>query len=619
MQYLVDDQSQFDAVCRKILEFKPAVYLDTEFVRKGRTFHAVLSCIQMAAELDNIRIIVDAFQVKDLTLFGQILADHEIMKVLHAPSEDFRIFLHLFKALPKNVFDTQCAASVSDAMGHGNKQPGNCIGYGKLCKALLNIEVDKSMQNADWEIRPLTAPMLNYAILDVEYLIPLRYKLHELLESSGKWTAYLVEIASTIMKPETYRPQPEKLIRRMCQETLNWYQRSEDQYGDIFFEEAELVRATSILTAQQKNQNGVPGKKGPAPKGGGLQHGTSNRVEHMAAGGYKGVPSDLVPSPGDYGLGAAGSANMGSYMEGNSVASNSYIMNSDCASTSVNSVGAGSCSTTSISPPGDNYAIIPPGDGAATAGPYQASHPRQHPVVGASNSGCSTGGGGSSKSVSPVDSTGSLENSSCADAVRNCVLASVNKSKNSVSFGGSGGSRSQAGVKPAAKPNSRQAREASFMRRFHALLFLREEEAMARDIPRQNCAPDEALMEVCCWLPTSNEELRECRRVNRTPLARDRSRELLLGLCQAFKVVVDNQQKLAAGAYKGSSPGTSNNFAGGQASVGYNNGGGGATDNYSHAAPTGTGGHHVNNKATSYGKFSGSWEEQPNYGQQYNW
>ena len=52
---------------------------------------------------------------------------------------------------------------------------------------MLNIDVDKSMQNADWEIRPFTKEMLDYAILDVEYLIPLRARLHELLDSSGKW------------------------------------------------------------------------------------------------------------------------------------------------------------------------------------------------------------------------------------------------------------------------------------------------------------------------------------------------------------------------------------------------------------------------------------------------
>ena len=94
--------------------------------------------IQIGAEIPNepngsIRAVVDAFLVKDLRLFGQILADHQILKVLHAPSEDFRIFLHLFKALPKNVFDTQCAAAVSDVIpGAGGN--GNCIGYGKLCK-----------------------------------------------------------------------------------------------------------------------------------------------------------------------------------------------------------------------------------------------------------------------------------------------------------------------------------------------------------------------------------------------------------------------------------------------------------------------------------------------------
>eukprot|EP00392_Amoebophrya_sp_AT5.2_P006255 g6265.t1 len=519
MQYLVNDQAQFDGICQRILQTKTNVYLDTEFVRKGRTFHAVLSLIQIGAEIPNdpngsIRAVVDAFLVKDLTLFGQILADHEILKVLHAPSEDFRIFLHLFQALPKNVFDTQCAAAVSDVIpGAGGN--GNCIGYGKLCKAVLDIDVDKSMQNTDWERRPLTSRHLDYAILDVEYLIPLERILGQRLSQSGMWSKYLVELASTVMKPEAYKPQPEKLVRRMCQNTLDWYVNKGDQFADVTFE-----NATQVLPGY----NGISGKKGPAKgdpsvlngkKGpGGSAKGSPNGVSSSTTnGGGGGAPllsggssscstsatssKTSLPHWGPSGGGKNNKSGSPLTEEHSAqLSSPGTALEDNSFSSGINSVTVGTnaaAASSSSSPPGA------PG-GTAVASSRSSSH--QSTV---------------SLTTSPPDALG-----------RHYVLA--------------------ASAKPTPGPN----KKSGFHRRFHAFLHLREDVAAERDVPRQGCASDEALMELVCWLPASDAELRDCTQSARSTFVKDaQCREVLLAVCRTFKQVAEYERRLAVSPGKG--------------------------------------------------------------------
>ncbi|CAD7927941.1 unnamed protein product [Amoebophrya sp. A120] len=515
MQLLISEQSKFDDICHRILRRKPKVYLDTEFVRKGKTFHAVLSLIQIAAEIPeencSIRAVVDAFLVTDLSLFGQILDDHEILKVLHAPSEDFRIFLHLFKGLPKNVFDTQCAASVSDVLGTNSTSPGNCIGYGKLCKAVLNIDVDKSMQNTDWEKRPLTKAHLDYAILDVEYLIPLERILSQQLEQAGKWSKYMVELASTVMKPEAYKAQPEKLTRRMCQETLDWYKHKEDQFGDVTFEEPEANR---ILALMQNQHNGIPGKKGP--KGGGKGGSSSS--------------SSMLP------VGGGGTKNFDS--------SGAVPMTGEEVSRRCLTGGNSSCSTSATS----SKSTLP----QYNSGIYGAGAGPAAPMMGSGGPGSSANGSGStSYGHQAIHSTNSASNHPSPQEQRSHSHQSTYSNQ----------SASSAGSSHLQNPNSPEAlarayvlaataRQASgnkkhtFLRRFHALLCLREEVAAELDIPRQQCASDEALMQVACWLPTKEEELRQCNLIWRQHLARDATgREILLKTCSTFKIVAEYQRR----------------------------------------------------------------------------
>ena len=57
----------------------------------------------------------------------------------------------------------------------------NYLSLEKLAKLILDVDLDKFFQVADWRIRPLPAGMLNYARSDSHYLIPIYLTLMKLL------------------------------------------------------------------------------------------------------------------------------------------------------------------------------------------------------------------------------------------------------------------------------------------------------------------------------------------------------------------------------------------------------------------------------------------------------
>ena len=131
---IISDQKEFEVLCGE-LAHEPILFMDTEFCRR-RTYYAKLSLVQIATKEQ--KVIVDALAIQDISPLKTLLINEKICKVFHAPDQDFDIFLHLFGRLPSNVFDTQIAAGV---IGFDE-----VMGYGRLCKAMLNINLDKTIE-----------------------------------------------------------------------------------------------------------------------------------------------------------------------------------------------------------------------------------------------------------------------------------------------------------------------------------------------------------------------------------------------------------------------------------------------------------------------------------------
>lgn len=170
----IDTQQALNSLCHDYLN-ATVIAIDTEFVRE-RTFYAKLGLLQ--AYDGHTLALIDPLAVEDLSPFWALLENPEIVKVLHAGSEDFEVFRNYGKVTVAPVFDSQVAAALTGM--------GCSLGYGKLIESQLDIALDKGESRTNWLARPLSVAQLQYAANDVFYLHQVYFKLLAQLQSNER-------------------------------------------------------------------------------------------------------------------------------------------------------------------------------------------------------------------------------------------------------------------------------------------------------------------------------------------------------------------------------------------------------------------------------------------------
>ncbi|WP_233116670.1 ribonuclease D [Aggregatibacter actinomycetemcomitans] len=166
---VVTDDAELARVCQAARQ-QSAVALDTEFVRV-RTLYPKLGLIQMYFG-DRVALI-DPLPIQDFLPFIKLLADTNLVKILHACSEDLDVFQHYFQQLPRPMCDTQVMAHFLGFAGS--------TGFATLVQHYFQIEIDKGASRTDWLARPLSDTQLQYAAADVWYLLPLYEQMQQQL------------------------------------------------------------------------------------------------------------------------------------------------------------------------------------------------------------------------------------------------------------------------------------------------------------------------------------------------------------------------------------------------------------------------------------------------------
>lgn len=161
IEHFVTEQQTLNELCLRFSK-KDVIAIDTEFVRT-RTYFPKLGLLQLCD--GEVVALIDPLSIEDLSPVWQLIEDPNIIKVLHACSEDVEIFVSQGKCAPQNVLDSQIIMSF---LGHGLS-----VGYAAMVKHYLDIELDKSDSRTDWIKRPLTQRQLTYASADVTHLITL--------------------------------------------------------------------------------------------------------------------------------------------------------------------------------------------------------------------------------------------------------------------------------------------------------------------------------------------------------------------------------------------------------------------------------------------------------------
>ena len=159
------------------------VVIDTE----SNSFHRFpdnICLVQIAAE--NRAWVIDPLEFRpgEIAPLGDLLANPGIEKVMHAAANDIRAFDKEWSFRTVNVFDTSTAAQFCGM---------DTLGLTAVLEEALGIVIIKSrsLQRADWTLRPLSDAALQYAVDDVRHLQSLRHALGARLAELGRteWAA----------------------------------------------------------------------------------------------------------------------------------------------------------------------------------------------------------------------------------------------------------------------------------------------------------------------------------------------------------------------------------------------------------------------------------------------
>lgn len=169
---VVASEPDFDEVVRRVAAASGPVALDAERA-SGYRYSARAYLIQLRREGAGTSLI-DPTAFTDLRALDQALDGAEW--ILHAATQDLAC-LREVGLRPARLFDTELAARL---LGYPR------VGLATLVESILGRAMRKEHSAVDWSRRPLPAPWLEYAALDVEVLIELRDELARQLAEAGK-------------------------------------------------------------------------------------------------------------------------------------------------------------------------------------------------------------------------------------------------------------------------------------------------------------------------------------------------------------------------------------------------------------------------------------------------
>lgn len=194
---IIQQDAQLKQLCEQARHYS-VVALDTEFERV-RSYYAKLGLIQLYFGADVA--LIDPLTITDWQPFIALLADANVLKILHASGEDIEIFHQQFQQIPTPMLDTQIMANF---LGFPQS-----AGFALLAQHYLQVELDKKASRTDWLKRPLSERQLNYAAADVYYLLPIYQKMAATMASS-EWKTAIQQECELFAQKRCRQTSPEK-------------------------------------------------------------------------------------------------------------------------------------------------------------------------------------------------------------------------------------------------------------------------------------------------------------------------------------------------------------------------------------------------------------------------
>lgn len=155
----VDKESDLNVMLKELEQAKE-IAIDVEH-HSYRTFQGITCLLQLSTREKDY--IVDTLALREeLHILNEVTANPKIVKVFHGADCDVEWLQRDLSIYIVNMFDTHQAAKR--------------LGFARLSLAFLlkhycQIDADKSLQLADWRMRPLPNELIAYAQQDTHYLL----------------------------------------------------------------------------------------------------------------------------------------------------------------------------------------------------------------------------------------------------------------------------------------------------------------------------------------------------------------------------------------------------------------------------------------------------------------
>ena len=176
--------------------------IDTEF-RRVDSYFPELCLIQIASK--NRIECFDVLYLDNLEPLFIKLYDNKTKWIIHSARQDIEALYYLSGRIPSAIFDTQIAASFLNYPLQ--------VSYQSLTESIQNVTLEKKFTRFDWKKRPLPSDVLQYALDDVKYLIPIFNQLSKELIKYKK-LEWAEEECELLLKKETYSPNLKQIIKK---------------------------------------------------------------------------------------------------------------------------------------------------------------------------------------------------------------------------------------------------------------------------------------------------------------------------------------------------------------------------------------------------------------------
>ncbi|MEJ1087461.1 HRDC domain-containing protein [Microbacterium sp. Mu-80] len=192
---VISDRTEFEDAARALAQGTGPVAVDVE--RASGFRYSQRAYLVQVFRRDAGVFLFDPPAIGDFTALQEAIGGTEW--VFHAASQDLPSLREL-DLDPPSIFDTELASRLLGSDG---------FGLAAVVEHTLGIHLAKAHSAADWSVRPLPEPWLEYAALDVLHLVDVRDALSSELSETQKSEFALQEFDATLHRaPKPPREEP---------------------------------------------------------------------------------------------------------------------------------------------------------------------------------------------------------------------------------------------------------------------------------------------------------------------------------------------------------------------------------------------------------------------------